>query len=304
MNYDLFNEIDQIINIDIMGRKNRELYRNARKSIPLCLDAARIILNSIEKDSTVIITSGFPIIPDIKPETDGPIGAIILARTIENFGAYPLFLIDDLNLNVYRALAAMVGIKSFEIRNVPVDSLKARELCHSILSEYNPCILVSIEKPGINQKGIYCNMNGDDISPYVGKVDHIFIEALNKKIPTIGIGDGGNEIGMGNIFQRITDVIPHGHRIASITRVSSLVISAVSNWGVYGIVAALSILGGSQLMHRAELEREMIETCIKSGALDGISKKAQYSVDGIPSDFHEHVVEMLHYIADQGISRK
>lgn len=304
MNIDVFNEIDQIINIDVMGRKNRELYRSARKSIPLCLEAAKIMINSIEKDGTVIITSGFPIIPNRKPETDGPIGAIILARAVESLDAKPLFLIDDLSLNVHTTLAETVGIKSVEIRTVPIDSAEAKELCHSILLDYKPCFLISIEKPGINQNGIYCNMNGDDVSPYVGKVDHIFIEAMNEKIPTIGIGDGGNEIGMGNIFKAVTDVIPFGHRITSTTRVTSLVIGGVSNWGAYGIVAALSILVGSQLVHRAELEREMIETCIKSGAIDGISKKAQCSVDGLPSNFHEHLVEILHYITEEGISRK
>ena len=304
MNIDMFNEIDQIINIDVMGRKNRDLYRSARKSIPLCLEAAKIMFNSIEKDGTVIITSGFPILPNRKPETDGPMGAIILARAIESLGAKPLLIIDNLSLNVHTTLAETVGIESVEIRNVPINSLEAKEVCHSILLDYKPCFLVSIEKPGINQNGIYCNMNGDDVSPYVSKVDHIFIEAMNEKISTIGIGDGGNEIGMGNIFQTVTEVIPYGHRIASTTRATSLVISGVSNWGAYGIVAALSILVGSQLVHRAELEREMIETCVKSGAVDGISKRAQRSVDGLPSNFHEHIVEILHYIADQGISRK
>ena len=34
----LFDEIDQLINIDITGRKNRELYSSAKKSTSLCLE--------------------------------------------------------------------------------------------------------------------------------------------------------------------------------------------------------------------------------------------------------------------------
>jgi len=96
-------------------------------------------------------------------------------------------------------------------------------------------------------------MNGDDVSSYVGKIDYMFNEALEKNILTIGVGDGGNEIGMGNIYKSITHILPLGNIIASKTRTTSLVVSEVSNWGVYGIVAALSILTRFSINARRKL---------------------------------------------------
>jgi hypothetical protein len=91
----------------------------------------------------------------------------------------------------------------------------------------------------------------------------MFNEVWEKMIPTIGVEDGGNKIGTGNIYESITHILPLGNIIASKTRTTSLVVSAVSNWVVYGIVAALSILAGSQLMHDTNFEKHLIETCIK-----------------------------------------
>lgn len=300
----IFNEIDQIINIDIMGRRNRELYSSAKKPTPLCLEAAKIINKSIMLGSSVFIASGFPIIPNIKPETDGPIGAIVLAKALEKLNVRTFFITDDLSKELHSALVRKTEVKNSSIICIPAERSAAIESCKLALMEHKPSLLIAVERPGINQHGIYCNMNGDDISPYVGKIDYMFKEAHEKNIPTIGVGDGGNEIGMGNIYEDVAQILPLGSIIASKTRTTSLVVSAVSNWGIYGIVAALSILKGFSLMHNSTIEKMLIETCIKSGAVDGISKTSSYSVDGIPSDFHGHIVDILNFITVQGISKK
>ena len=48
-----FNEIDQIINIVIMGCRNRELYLSAKKTTPLCLKAPEIGVKFITSEATV-----------------------------------------------------------------------------------------------------------------------------------------------------------------------------------------------------------------------------------------------------------
>lgn len=162
--------------------------------------------------------------------------------------------------------------------------------------------LVAVERPGVNRNDIHCNMN-DDVSSYVSKIDYMFNEPLDKNVPTIGVEDDGNEIGMGNIYESIIHILPTGGIIASKIRATSLVVSAVSNWGVYGIVAALSTLTGSQLMHEASLEQHLIEIYIKLGAVDGISNKSSYSADGLPSNIHGFIVDILNYLVLQGISQ-
>lgn len=59
---------------------------------------------------------------------------------------------------------------------------------------------------------------------------------------TIGIGDGGNEIGMGKVHKRVVDGITNGRRIASSVTTDHLITAGVSNWGGSALVAAMAIL--------------------------------------------------------------
>lgn len=302
MTPDIFDEIDRLVNLDLGGRKNWYLYRSARSSKPLSLRSARMMKDSIKGGEVVMITSGFPILPDNNPETDGPPGAVLLARAIEEMGGVPVFALDEISEGVHRALIEKVGLERGEVRKVPVGLDKAREECSALLREYHPQLLISVERPGMNEKGLYHNMSGDEVTGLVGKVGFLFTEALERDIPTIGIGDGGNEIGMGNISESVRRHIPHGDSIAAETKVDSLIVSAVSNWGAYGLLTALSMITERSLIHDPEMERELIEACIESGAVDGVDGGAKYSVDGIPGRIHENVVEILSYISERVLS--
>ncbi len=298
-----FKQIDRAINV-YGGRGSPILYGAARRNnYPLCLDAATIINTSIANGDAVFIASGFPILPHLRPETDGPVGAVLLANAITRSGGRPILLADALSFGLHVALSKKVGLNPFDIKSIPTDSLAANTTCHSLFAKYQPGAIVAIEKPGKNKDGRYCNMKGDDISPYVGKVDEFFLEAMNRQIPTIGVGDGGNEIGMGNILPTVRKVVSFGPEIASVTTTTSLVVSSVSNWGASGIISALSILRGVQLVHKGDLERELINTSITAGAIDGVTKKPQASVDGISDDLNASIVEMLYDLADKGIAK-
>jgi hypothetical protein len=59
---------------------------------------------------------------------------------------------------------------------------------------------------------------------------------------TIGIGDGGNEIGMGLLPSEIVrDDIPNGHLIAATTATDHLIVAGVSNWGGWGLLQAMAL---------------------------------------------------------------
>jgi hypothetical protein len=65
--------------------------------------------------------------------------------------------------------------------------------------------------------------------------------AAKRRWYTIGIGDGGNEIGMGSLPKEIIESgIPNGEVIAAATPVDSLIVAGVSNWGGYGLLAAMA----------------------------------------------------------------
>lgn len=76
----------------------------------------------------------------------------------------------------------------------------------------------------------------------VNVIFFIFSAHESGKISTIGIGDGGNEIGMGKVQKRVIDCIQNGRAIASTITTDHLITAGVSNWGGSALVAALSIL--------------------------------------------------------------
>ena len=126
--------------------------------------------------------------------------------------------------------------------------------------------------------------------------------ALRRAV-TVGVGDGGNEIGMGNVRARLVRQGPRMARIASVIRVDHLVVAGTSNWGAYGIVAALGRLLSRDLLHTAPLERRLVEGCVEAGACDGITRRRQATVDGLPLETHAAMVELLRAAAASGMMR-
>ena len=116
------------------------------------------------------------------------------------------------------------------------------------------------------------------------------IQAAVRGIPTVGVGDGGNEIGMGNVAgaieQRLT-LEPCA------VRVNCLVIATVSNWGAFGIVRAMDKCTGRALLpgfkHMADFYRFIVER----GSVDGTTGRRELSVDGFGLDVERKIVEAL-----------
>jgi hypothetical protein len=71
----------------------------------------------------------------------------------------------------------------------------------------------------------------------------MFITIVFSSLFCHSVGDGGNEVGMGKVFQKIFDSsIPNKQEIACIVPTNHLVIASVSNWGGYALAAAAAIL--------------------------------------------------------------
>ena len=114
----------------------------------------------------------------------------------------------------------------FPIAEVEESKRHAAEL----LEKLQPDLLISIERCGRNRNDEYLNMRARSITPNTARLDYLF----DSNIPSVGIGDGGNEIGMGNLI----DVIPSVDSLPddpAVSRVDRLIIASVSNWGGYGL---------------------------------------------------------------------
>jgi hypothetical protein len=117
----------------------------------------------------------------------------------------------------------------------------------------------------------------------------------------VGIGDGGNEIGMGNL----AEVIPTVERLPrnpAVTQVDRLVIASVSNWGGYGLVAALSRIAGRNLLPTVEQETRLIHRLVDLGAVDGTTGERKYYVDGFTTQQNGELLSRLHrLLAEEGV---
>ncbi|WP_301003883.1 glutamate cyclase domain-containing protein [Arsukibacterium sp.] len=148
------------------------------------LRAARLI-NQCR--GTVLIGTGFPVLDTF--ETDGPVGAIALYQLLEQLGARPILVSGNPLCSVLASRYRTYQISVNQQHNLPGIAVAA-------LAELQPQLIISIERPGFTSDNRYANMRGEDITARCASFDHFLSLA---SCPTIGIGDGGNEIGMGNM---------------------------------------------------------------------------------------------------------
>jgi hypothetical protein len=129
--------------------------------------------------------------------------------------------------------------------------------------------------------------------------------ARGQGVLTIGIGDGGNEVGFGAVRQQIAASLPLAGRCLNgcpsgvVTAIAAdiMVSASVSNWGAYAVAAALAVLRREpSLLHTPELERELIAASVAAGARDGATFAADLLVDGIDCNGHTSFVGLLRSI--------
>ena len=111
-----------------------------------------------------------------------------------------------------------------------------------------------------------------------------------RKILTIGIGDGGNEIGMG----RFVDVIEKNLAIPpSIIETDYTLLATTSNWGAYGFITALESLSGVPLLPSLEEVTHFLDHIVRLGAVDGVLGKSSRTVDGLDWSTEGEILRQL-----------
>ncbi|NPA47097.1 MAG: DUF4392 domain-containing protein [Thermococci archaeon] len=275
--------IAHIINTDIGRRGIGRVYLEYRMmNYDFLKEAAETFVKNVEN---VVIVTGFPVYPSLKPENDGPLGAVALYGAVERLGGRASVLtFDDLK----EAMSPLVG------------NFIGREEADRLVADGEATLLISVESPGRARDGRYHSMKGCRLD--IEGFDDLFIRARESGVPTIGIGDGGNEIGMGNVRGLVEKYVPRGEKIASTVEVDHLVTSGVSNWGAYGLVAEASVLSGKNLLPEWR-EEEVVRILNYFGIVDGVKGKVDMSVDGIPLDVHEGVKTLLRRVTEHLLKR-
>ncbi|MDJ0990636.1 MAG: DUF4392 domain-containing protein [Desulfobacterales bacterium] len=224
----------------------------------------------------VLIGTGFPVNGSF--ETDGPIGALALSRVLEHLCCEPVFVCGPPLAGILKQ-----SRRTFEI---PIlDPKGTLPWVEQALRRYRPALIVSVERPGMAADGRYYNMRGQDISDATMKFDLFFEKAA---CPTIAFGDGGNEVGMGNIggLQPALPITP------SQTRCDELIVATVSNWGVYGVIAELSRMVGEDLFRLFDPD-QIAAHLVSNGSLDGVTWEPRPSEDGFPLDVGRGIIQAL-----------
>jgi hypothetical protein len=224
----------------------------------------------------VIIGTGFPVNGTF--ETDGPVGAIALYDTLEALGANPILacrppLSDSLE-DGYRVL---------KLAAPDLDS--AGQEAQQQLERLQPTAVVSIERPGLAADGRYYNMRGEDITDRAAFFDP-YVDGAS--CPTIAVGDGGNEIGMGNIASAIKELDIN----ASITGCDVLLVADVSNWGAYGLIALLAVWAQEDLLAKVS-PVNILDYLSARGSVDGVTRENTLTEDGLEAEEGLRVIQEL-----------
>jgi hypothetical protein len=151
--------------------------------------------------------------------------------------------------------------------------------------------LLAIERVGPNAAGHCLTMRGRDVTEQMLPAHRAFEPPFRSAIAerTIGIGDGGNEIGMGKIpHETIVKNIPNGEVIHCRVATDHLIVCGVSNWGAYALAAGVYVLRGVKPpadLFDPDREREILEVMVREGPLvDGVTGKQTATVDGLTWD--------------------
>ena len=257
-------------------------------AVDFCSQAAQYIM---DHPGNVAIVTGFYILSAGSPETDGPAGAIAIGRALQALGRRVTYITDSYTVPVLEGLLE----DGTEVVDFPIADIEpSRKASSEILERLDLSLIISIERCSRTNDDAYLNMRYVDITPHTARLDYLF----EAGIPSVGIGDGGNEIGMGNLVEFIPQVetLPND---PAVTKVDRLIISSVSNWGGYGLVAALSGLAGRNLLPTIEGETKVIQKSVDMGAVDGTTGEREYYVDGFTTEENGVLLARLHAVVER-----
>jgi hypothetical protein len=285
------------------------LYAASRRKAgaPLTYAAAKLLADNVKPGDVVLMISGFIMRDYGRPETDGPIGTAVLGRAVAlGLSGIPVSVSEAACLPSLEACFSTAGLIPAPLHELkrgrnrcgfvefPVDAAEAEAAATRLLDELKPKAVVACERPGAGADGEYHGGGGFTISSFTAKTDVLFAKARERGIPTIGIGDLGNELGMGVVADEVRAHVPLGETIAAHQPADVAVIANISNWGAYGVAACLAaLLGNEAYFHDGAEELRLIDACVRAGAIDPVGGQLRNWVDGTDGPTNAALVDLL-----------
>lgn len=306
------SNIDALIGTDAGGRGMKHLI------VPGDLQKASSIFANLKPPSHVLVLSGFPCcVTQVPPtETDGPPGAIALARAAFHLGHDVTVVTDECNRDVFAAAmkdlewaTEKLSLACFPSKLTSNDEERLEELAKS-------CgLILACERAGPAGDGNCYTMRGIDMTG-LGLIApiHTLMEKA-PSVPFLAIGDGGNELGMGKVLAQVEAHIPKGEKIGCAVAADHLVAASVSNWGGYALAAGAAVMRAAQecrsegefATKRSEWitaclpteadEVALLNRCVDVGCRDGVSGQVEATVDGMPLETSMEALRSIHQAA-------
>jgi len=230
-------------------------------------------------------------------ETDGPAAAALLALGLTRLGVPCRLLTDPACSSACAAALRAAGASS-----VPVDIHQPGADTVGTWREAGIDLAIAIERCGRGADGRLRNMRGQDLGAHAVPLDEVFLAGPWR---TIGIGDGGNEIGMGALpAGLIARHVRFGDRIACVTPADHLVVAGVSHWGGWGLLAALASIRPAWRATMLDcldpaLDRAVLDAMVADGpAVDGVSLRRTATIDSLGLDVHHRKLLAIRAVID------
>ncbi|MEM7075796.1 MAG: glutamate cyclase domain-containing protein [Pseudomonadota bacterium] len=321
------DRLDRLVNLDIGRRGVEPLYDASRALAGRALSGvAADMLLAVPMNGTVIVTTGSVSRAWLSPgigENDGPSGAAAIVRALWLARrATCIVVIEDSLIPAMAATLRAAGLAVFDLATArlasaegsmacvvldpfPLDDAAGLRAAGEMLDRLQPDAMFSTERVGRNENGIYYNMRGRDYGMGRARIDLLFDEAMRRSVPTLAVGDGGNEIGMGLVADAVKASVPHGAPgscpcgggIGATSTADVLMTAAVSNWGCTAICAAMALReGNGELVHSPAMEARLLEAMTANGLINSADGVIDPHVDGIQKSSHIAVAELAQAI--------
>lgn len=263
----------------------------------LLLPAAQSLLTC----QRAVIVTGFCIRAAMIGETDGPPGALALASALRRLGKDVVLLSDDFSIPLLKAGMA-ISSDVFRLTTLKLPQTDADAAIDALLASFSPTHVVAIERPGNAADGHRYSMRGEQLDDLVPSADRLLAPPPPRTYRTLAVGDGGNELGLGELRDTLMGGISHGELIFSATAADHVIPAGISNWGAYALAAALSALAGKLLIKAPQHERAVLQAMVEAGAVDGCTRQRELSVDGLAWDDYARTLEDIYRQACEGLA--
>lgn len=249
---------------------------------------------SLSSAGHCLICTGFFVPTAGAIETDGPPGTIVLAQALLTLGRPVTILMDRHAEEIVRAGLDAVGCTA-ELLTFSQDD----RIDYADVVTLNTTHFIAVERPGPAADGFHHNLKGEIISQYLAPLDRLFAASVGGASVTIGIGDGGNELGMGNVAPAVDSLCSPGRPYACVIPSDFCICAGVSNWGAYGVAALLSVLCRKNLLVTPDTLTHILSEIVRAGAVDGITARQEATVDNLPKWWEDQIYLALYSIAEK-----